>query len=47
MGLGLDGRASVLSQDQRLGDPVPAPNGKLLGYSLTEVQSDLAIIENL
>jgi hypothetical protein len=26
--------------------PIPAPNGKLLGYSLTEIQRDLALAEN-
>ena len=38
----------VLSQGHNgLSGPIPVPNGKLLGYSLTQIQRDLALIENL
>jgi eukaryotic-like serine/threonine-protein kinase len=48
LSVGLDGNASVLSQGHNwLCCPIPAPNGKLLGYSLTQIQRDLALIENL
>jgi Tol biopolymer transport system component len=48
LSVGLDGNTSVLSQAHNwLCCPIPAPNGKLLGYSLTEIQRDLALIENL
>ncbi len=48
LSVGVDGRVSVLSQGQNwLIYPIPAPNGKLLGYSFTEIQRDLALIENL
>lgn len=48
LSVGLDGTVSVLSQGHNwLSGPIPAPNGKLLGYSLTEIQRDLALIENL
>jgi serine/threonine protein kinase len=48
LSVGLDGNSSVLSQGHNwLCCPTPAPNGKLLGYSLTEIQRDLALIENL
>ena len=48
LSVGLDGHASVLSQGRNwLCCPIPAPNGKVLGYSLTEIQRDLALIEHL
>jgi Tol biopolymer transport system component len=44
----LDGNASVLFQSHNwLCCPVESPNGKLLGYSLTEIRRDLALIDNL
>jgi len=47
LSVGLNGYASVLSQGHNwLCCPIPAPNGKLLGYSLTEIQRDLALVEN-
>jgi serine/threonine protein kinase len=48
LSVGLDGNVAVLSQGHNwLCCPSPAPNGKILGYSLTEIQRDLALIENL
>jgi hypothetical protein len=48
LSVGLDGNASVLSQGPNwLCRPIPSPNGKLLGYSLTEITRDAAMIEFL